>query len=718
MIENLRNSFNFDLPTLATFSRSIKHLKFLPFPATLEMMNPEIKQSYSEAAVLDSEDNSNSRLYFRRNCKAASWEVAKDFFIPFLIPTCLTVYAMVSMNSRNRLAGLVDHALFSLSFAIAYGFIFALPRLLWRGAASFVFVVGAAMFFLFVNLNFRFLHSWGQLDALEQWEDVFVVWKGITSLMKPQDILYGLFIPLGLWKTSLSTSGIFSRKARRPLILLSIALFLVQYKLTDGRPSYADQNPFFYMVRQKYFQLQLKYSQVFRGRGGHLFFKPSDYVQVNPSLFTLTKNKNFPFLKLPVRIAPALPFAINTNPNVVLILMESVRAFESGIYGSTPSYTPELDRLAREGVLFTKFYANGAQTIRAEFAIHSSYVPNMRGGQVFIDQPNVGIKTLGMIFKKKGYSTHWFGSHPPSFDNKIKFHSSHGIDSFHYDFKQTEPHIGMGPADVDLMNHALDILTHEKHPYFAEIMTLSNHYPFAIYPTDPQSPPVAGSDIYQKYVHGIYYTDSVLGSFFEKVRANHAFDNTVFIVTGDHGIWTYPDTPRFDGMVMRQEAFFRVPLVFWSPKLIDHRRVDQLGSHIDIMPTLLDLLNIRIPNAFLGSSLFRNDLPLKFVIMNHDTRWNLRLGNDYVYDTGPESFLSHYPLGDTPELEKIFNKDGFNHLYFNSKQDLFQKIELGETTIIPSERRLHLEIFAEEAMNTFDRALLSDRIYPHSVRDE
>ena len=398
--------------------------------------------------------------------RSPAGQAVREFLFPFLIPTFLTVYAVVSMNTRTRMAGLVDDTLFSLTYGVVYSFILAFPRFLWRFSLSFLFVFGASLFFLFVNLNFRFFNSWGQMDALKQWEDLFAIWSGIVTLMKPGDLFFGLLAPLGLWQLSLATSGSFVRKARRPLILLAIALFLGQYKLTAGRSGYSEQNPMFYVIRQKCFQLQLKYAGIFRNKSGPRRYKPSDFVSLNSSLYKLTTNGDFPFVKIPVDHPAPLPFAIPSKPNVVLVLMESVRAFESGSYGAHPSFTPNIDRLAREGVLFTTFYANGAQTIRGEFAIHSSYVPNMRGGKVYIDQPDLGVRTVGMTLKERGYSTHWIGSHPPTFDNKIKFHSQHGIDSFHYEFKPRHSPIGMGAADVDLMDYALEVLSKQKQPYF------------------------------------------------------------------------------------------------------------------------------------------------------------------------------------------------------------------------------------------------------------
>jgi phosphoglycerol transferase MdoB-like AlkP superfamily enzyme len=638
-----------------------------------------------------------------------------SIWVPLLIPAVLTIYALVSMNAKMRWAGVMDHGLFCLAFAVIYGALLGAPRFLWRYLLSFGFILSTSLFFLFVNLNFRFFNTWGQMDALKQWEDVFAIWTSILALMKPADLLVGLLVPLALWQWSLTSSGTFFRRSRRILALLGMALFLGQYKLTAGSNQYSDQNPLLFVFRQKYVQWQIKHGIGIRKRLGPRRFKPTDFVSVNTSLYSKPAGSDYPFLKYPIPDAPRLPFAITSQPNIVLILMESVRAFESGSYGAPVSFTPSFDRLAKEGIFFSTVYANAAQTIRSEFAIHSSLIPNARGGSVYIDQPDLGVLTLGMILKERNYSTHWIGSHPPTFDNKIKFHSQHGIDGFHYEPERRRPVIGMGAADFDLFDYAFETLKKQQQPYFAEIMTLSNHFPFAGYPTDSQAPAVSGSKLYQGYCRGIYYTDAALGAFIDRVRQDRSFDNTLFVVTGDHGVWLFPDDTRFAGMVFRQEAYFRVPLLMWSPRL-SPQRVTALGSHIDIVPSVLDLMDIRIPNAFLGNSLFRDNVENRFVLMNHDTRWNLRYGNLFAYDTGPESFLSHYPLGSTVDIEKMMNSKEVDHLFFSSEKDLFHSLAQKGTKVLDRSDADRLQAFAEEGIEVIDNSILNDYIYPPHLR--
>lgn len=634
----------------------------------------------------------------------------RSILLQISIPVVVVCYALWSMGARTQAAGLVDHVMFVILFFLIYSRLLMIRSLFRRMMLSFAFVMVLTTFFLFIVLNFRFFHSWGQMDALKQWDDVFAIWSGIMVLLHPFDLLIGLLIPLLLWQLSMLSDRRMGLSIRRPFFLMAILLASYHYKLTIGENRYSEQNPVFYVFRQKIAQLQLSYGYLLNPRRGPRRWKNDAFVAVNESLYKHAKNAAFPFLKTPLPDAKPLPFALDSKPNVVVILLESFRAFESGAYGASPSFTPNIDRLAKEGVLLRNFYANGAQTIRGEFAIHASYVPNMRGAPVYLNQPKLNILTLPMVLKKNGYSTFWIGSHPPTFDKKIEFLSRHGVDNFRYDVPAEGRKLGWGAPDRDLFDYALNILTKEKGPVFAEIMTLSGHFPFNDYPTDGQAPPVKGSALYQKYCRALYYTDFALGEFLQKAQRSPLAKNTIFIITGDHGIWVYPDGDRYAGRALRQEIFFRVPGLLWSPHLLKPRVIEGVSSHVDLTPSVLDLLGLHPTNAFLGTSVFRDDVHPRFAFMVQDARWNLRMGDEYAYDVGPEAFLSHYPAGTTLDYQTLKNKN--EHIFFKSIPNLFNTLGESGTVLLPDDRVEQLRSFADEGVETFDQSLLKDRIYP------
>jgi phosphoglycerol transferase MdoB-like AlkP superfamily enzyme len=576
---------------------------------------------------------------------------------------------------------------------------------------SLASVLGLCVFFLFIQLNFRFFNTWGDVDDFAQWNDLLQVRSGILALVRPMDLIAGLLAPLGLWRLSLMFPPRVMAPYRRPALLLAVLMGLLHYFLVEGRDLYEEQTPAFYVLRQEMIQFQLRYGHLLALKEIQRKWSNASLQSIDAALYRRIESPDYPFMEVPLSSVSPLPFHLKGRPNVVLILMESFRAFESGAYGASPSFTPRFDLLAKEGVFFRRFYANGAQTVRGEFAIHSSYCPNFIGDPVYIDQPDIHIRTLPMILKDRGYSTLWIGSFSAKFENKMKFLSRHGVDNFFQDVPLRRPAIGWGPSDMDLFDYAFDVLSKQKEPFFAEIMTLSNHFPFAAYPTDGQAPPTRGGKLYQAYCHGIYYTDQAVGEFLERVRRSPLADNTVFILTGDHGIWLFPPGGKTAAIAVRQELFFRIPCLFWSPKLLRPEAINDIGSQIDIMPTLLDLMNIYTENAFLGNSLFRPGAAGHCALMSHDSRWNLRMGNDYAYDIGPEAFWSHYPLATTVDSRKVL-KGKTEHMFFHADRDILETRGDPFARPLTVDRAADLESLAEESVAVFDQVLLMDRVFP------
>jgi len=114
------------------------------------------------------------------------------------------------------------------------------------------------------------------------------------------------------------------------------------------------------------------------------------------------------------------------------------------------------------------------------------------------------------------------------------------------------------------------------------------------------------------------------------------------VITGDHGIWKFPENEEMIP-IRKQEHYFRVPLLIYAPGIVKPGLFEDVGSQVDIAPTILDILGIRSENAFVGRSLFLSGGPERFALMVHDRQWNIRRGAGYCYDVGRECFREHYP---------------------------------------------------------------------------
>ncbi len=343
-----------------------------------------------------------------------------------------------------------------------------------------------------------------------------------------------------------------------------------------------------------------------------------------------------------------------TPPNVVVILMESVRGFEMQGASRALPVTPDLNALESESLLFPTFYANGMTTVDGEFSLLCSALPVVNEAPVYVRKPDLDIRCLPEILRENGYETHWISAYKSTYANKRRFLLHHGVDHVHDEDAldpgaARHPQVGWGMGDVDMFAQAVDMMDGFRRPFFVEVMTLSNHHPFdhdydLDFPASFDS--VRGNLHYHNYLKGMYYTDHAIGGFLAAARERPWFANTIFVILGDHAVRAFPDGPGGEslGPVLETEIYFRGRLQIYAPALLTPARIDVVGSQIDVAPTLLDLLGIRTPNSFLGVSLLADVPPeRRFALMNIGHLFNIRSGHDYCYSVGYTCFRKVFP---------------------------------------------------------------------------
>ena len=280
--------------------------------------------------------------------------------------------------------------------------------------------------------------------------------------------------------------------------------------------------------------------------------------------------------------------------NVVLISVESLGAEFLGSYGDPRGLTPRLDALARESLWFSNVYATGNRTVRGLEALSLALPPTP--GQSIVRRPkNEALYSLGSVFEDKGYSVLFAYGGYGYFDNMNAFFDANDyrvVDRTQIAKKEIEFENIWGVADEHLFDKVLSEIDREKaakpaRPVFAHIMTTSNHRPYT-YPAgriDIRSG--TGRD------GAVKYTDYALGRLIERARSHAWFDDTLFVITADHGA----NARGTSSIPVNQ---YRIPVFVYAPKHVAPQRIDRLMSQIDIAPTLLGLLDFRYYTKFLG----------------------------------------------------------------------------------------------------------------------
>ena len=304
---------------------------------------------------------------------------------------------------------------------------------------------------------------------------------------------------------------------------------------------------------------------------------------------TLLAPEQFPLLRRfdPLPAAPASPYR-----NVVLILMESLSAQRIGVFGNTLKVTPFFDELAAEGLLFDHIFSNGTHTHQSMFATLGCF-PNLPNYEYLMNQPEGSYRFSGLpkVLSGRNYDNVFVYNGDFAWDNQIGFFRGQGVTRFIGRNDFVNPRLldpTWGVTDEDMFDRAFDeIVKLEKsgRPYYAILQTLSNHIPYSLpAPMPVEKVMVNGAE--EGHLTAMRYSDYALGQFFKKIKNRGGFDDTLFVITGDHG---------FGGgvQVTDMDLFrFHVPLLFigkdiqgWFGKINA-----TVGSQVDIVPTIMGML--------------------------------------------------------------------------------------------------------------------------------
>ena len=304
----------------------------------------------------------------------------------------------------------------------------------------------------------------------------------------------------------------------------------------------------------------------------------------------------------------------NTNlnkKNIILLVMESVRSAETGFFSkNNQGATPNIDFIAKQADSFINHYSNSVLTVKSEFSMLCSVLDFSKGPPLSRRGKPLLTKCLPRILKEHGYKSFWFHGNEKSFFNRNQFFPLLGFDKL-YDKevilqeKANSEILGWGISDKDTLSYAFDILSQKEEPFFAQILTVSNHFPFDFNFEESSQESKDYSTVYNNFLRGIEYTDQQVGLFWKKFQNSDFKNNTILIITSDHGLWFREK--GFEDIHVANEALFRVPLIIWDPSKNQKpsKSFDTVSSHVDITPTILTKLGIGVKDiAFMGENLY------------------------------------------------------------------------------------------------------------------
>ena len=367
--------------------------------------------------------------------------------------------------------------------------------------------------------------------------------------------------------------------------------------------------------------------------------------------------------------------------NVIYISLESLQNFVINNEVNGQVITPFLNSLTNDEdtYYFSDFYHQTGlgKTSDAEFIIENSLY-GIGGGAVYFTNGENTYNSLSERLGEAGYSTSVMHANNKSFWNRDRIYQSFNVNTF-YDlasYNVTEENsVGWGLKDTEFFEQSAAILAKEQQPFFTRMITLTNHHPFVLEEQDQLIDAYdSNSETLNRYFQTARYLDESIKSFFEDLKEQGLYDNSIIVMYGDHYGISENHNKAMAQYLGKDEItdydttlLQSVPLFIHIPNSGDGHEIDTAAGQMDLRPTILNLLGIDSSNDIqFGSDLFSPDYE-DFVIFR-DGRFvtdEVVYAKEACYDraTGEEidgSACAPYIERATTELDysdKIINGD-------------------------------------------------------------
>jgi phosphoglycerol transferase MdoB-like AlkP superfamily enzyme len=301
------------------------------------------------------------------------------------------------------------------------------------------------------------------------------------------------------------------------------------------------------------------------------------------------------------------------RPNVVLIIMESHTGNVVKSLGGEPGISNSIERLKQEGIFFDQIYSAAGRTDKGVVAVLSAFPAQASRSIMKENSKQSAIPALSQTFRANGYVTPFFYGGESRFANMKSYLLSHDVKKIidKSSFDRQDLNSSWGAFDGPVYQRMTKELASEQQPFFATMLTLTNHEPFGL----PVPPRYKGGSTEDKFRSTAFYADSCLGAFIDHAKTQSWYQNTLFIVVADHGHFL----PRTDLEIFDPRRY-RIPLLFFGPAIKPEFRgktISLIGGQTDIANTLLTQLGMDA-KAFTWSKDLLNPGSKPFAFYNWD----------------------------------------------------------------------------------------------------
>lgn len=330
--------------------------------------------------------------------------------------------------------------------------------------------------------------------------------------------------------------------------------------------------------------------------------------------------------------------------NVVVIVLESFSQEYMGCYnhGSMKSFTPFLDELSRQSLCY-QGRSNGKESIESIPAIFASLPSWSLSPFILSPYYKDSIAGLPAILKRHGYQSSFFHGSYNGTMNFDKFCAKAGFDRYYGKDEYIETHGdaaydgAWGIFDEPFMQYTVEEISKMREPFCAAAFTISSHHPYGL----PKGMENTFPEGEHKILRTVAYTDYALRRFFEAASKQPWYTNTLFVIMGDH------PGQALSRAYNDYQGWYRIPMMFFDPSNPKQAAMsNDIVQQIDVMPTLLDMLNIQEQVVCFGQSALHHS--------GSNRGWHVVFGNDYyqLERNGRIAILSPYKsIGAAEDIE-------------------------------------------------------------------
>lgn len=331
--------------------------------------------------------------------------------------------------------------------------------------------------------------------------------------------------------------------------------------------------------------------------------------------------------------------ALESQPNVVLVLCESFSMYKSSMSGNPLNSTPYFNQMCNEGIFFERCFSPSFGTARGIFATVTG-IPDVQPA-IFSTQVRESVNQRTIINDFIGYEKYYFIGGRSQFNNFKGLISNINNVKVYEEGKYKAASLNVwGISDKNLFLEANGVLAKEQKPFFAIIQTADNHRPFNIPAEDTdfardlvtiEDLAKYGFESLREY-HAFAYTDYCIKKFMEAAKTSPWYDNTIFVFIGDHGVEGNATALYPKAWTEQRLSDEHIPLLFYAPALLAPQKRSEVVSQIDVLPTIAGMMQQTYVNSTLGRDLLDSTKKENAAfIVYHAPGWIGVVNDDYFY---------------------------------------------------------------------------------------